>query len=110
MHAGFGLKVSEVVIGVNDEYITSMRMSNIITAHVLLPCSGYVTHGALFKTSSDSLPAMAAEGSLYSSGIVSGDLQEALAWLSALLHELSQHLDKDCFRQAWGAAAAAINR
>lgn len=53
---------------------------------------------------------MAAEGSLFSGGIVSGDLQPALAWLAALLSEMGGHLDKDCFRQAWGAAAAAINR
>jgi hypothetical protein len=37
-------------------------------------------------------------------------VQVALAWLSKLLHDLSEHLDKNCFRQAWGAAAAAINR
>ena len=63
-----------------------------------------------FKVTSESLPAYAAEGNLYLSGIVSGDLQPALAWLAALVHEMSNHLDKDCFRQAWGAAAAAINR
>eukprot|EP00878_Enallax_costatus_P018800 GHUV01019813.1.p1 GENE.GHUV01019813.1~~GHUV01019813.1.p1 ORF type:complete len:717 (+),score=259.77 GHUV01019813.1:106-2256(+) len=68
---------------------------------------GYVSGRTWFKVTSESLPAMAAEGSLYSSGIVSGDLQPALAWLAALLHEMSNHLDKDCFRQAWGAAAAA---
>lgn len=37
-------------------------------------------------------------------------VQVALAWLAKLLHDLSEHLDKNCFRQAWGAAAAAINR
>jgi hypothetical protein len=33
-----------------------------------------------------------------------------LAWLSGLLHLMSNHLDKDCFRQSWSAAAAPINR
>jgi hypothetical protein len=73
-------------------------------------CPGYTSRGALFKASSESLPAMAAEGQLWSSGVVSGDLQPGLAWLSSLLHLMSDHLDKDCFRQAWSAAAAAINR
>eukprot|EP00775_Hariotina_reticulata_P007466 gene7466-7676_t len=72
--------------------------------------SGYFSRGGLFKATSDALPAMAAGGTLWSSGVVSGPLQPALAWLSGLLHALSEHLDKDCFRQAWGAAAAAINR
>jgi hypothetical protein len=99
---------------------------------------------------------MAADGELWSSGVVSGELQVvgggllavlstvcaadgssttphfllapalshnvlwcavlccvvqvALAWLAKLLQDLSQHLDRQCFRQAWGAAAAAINR
>lgn len=72
--------------------------------------AGYTSRGALFKASSEALPAMAAEGQLWSSGVVSGDLQRGLAWLSILLDSMSGHLDKDCFRQAWGAAAAAINR
>jgi len=197
----------------------------VLCCHVLCcPCAGYVSRGALFKATSDALPALAAEGELWSSGVVSGELQvhwafqchgaarpflthmtaqpsaclqlpavfaesacfcilvmlrqseqaavyvacrviimlkqrglawhdlvslttaemapsplvvtsiaplvlskrfstdrrvlyvctvllqPALAWLSVLLHTLSDNLDKHCFRQAWGAAAAAINR
>jgi hypothetical protein len=116
---------------------------------------GYVSRGAMFKPTTDALPALAAEGVLWSSGVVSGELQvgavceqhgawdggramnlcprhslhslrhllshvtcaasppplqPALAWLAMLLEHLSHHLDKHCFRQAWGAAAAALNR
>ncbi|WIA21350.1 hypothetical protein OEZ85_000574 [Tetradesmus obliquus] len=72
--------------------------------------AGYTSRGALFKASSESLPALAAEGQLWSSGVVSGDLQPGLAWLAGLLEKMSGHLDKGCFGQAWSAAAAAINR
>lgn len=76
----------------------------------LYAASGYTSHGTLFKATSEALPAMAADGQLWSSGVVSGDLQPALAWLAGLLEKMSGQLDRDCFRQAWGAAAAAINR
>jgi hypothetical protein len=85
-----------------------------LTTHCCCLClfssAGYTSRGALFKASSESLPALAAEGQLWSSGVVSGDLQPGLAWLASLLEKMSGHLDKDCFRQAWSAAAAAINR
>jgi hypothetical protein len=37
--------------------------------------AGYVSRGALFKATSDALPAMAAANELWSSGVVSGELQ-----------------------------------
>jgi hypothetical protein len=92
-------------------------LDHMIKPSILMSClcsdaytAGYTSRGALFKASSESLPAMAAEGQLWSSGVVSGDLQPGLAWLASLLEKMSGHLDKDCFRQAWSAAAAAINR
>lgn len=42
---------------------------------VLCCAAGYVSRGALFKATSDALPALAAEGELWSSGVVSGELQ-----------------------------------
>lgn len=40
-----------------------------------VPCAGYVSRGAVFKATSDDLPAMAAANELWSSGVVSGELQ-----------------------------------
>jgi len=45
-----------------------------------------------------------------STGIVSGLLLDGLAWLQHVLVMLAEHLDSTCFRDAWRAIAASLNR